>query len=374
MAGIYLHIPFCRKRCSYCDFHFSTSFEKYRWKLIAKIGEEIALRKAELSQPINTIYFGGGTPSLLNNDELEFLLNEVFKHYDTSLIGEVTFEVNPEDVTNDKLESWKALGINRLSIGIQSLKEEDLRWMNRSHAVQNGIDAIHLAAEKGFDRINADVIYGLPDLTLKQWETALKEIIRLPINHISAYCLTVEEKTLLKNLVKKGQLEIPTDEVIESQFIQLIEILASAGFEQYEVSNFALPGGEAIHNANYWKGLSYCGFGPSAHSYDGKSRRWNVSNNSNYMQADFNKSDWFETEFLNDNNRWNELFLTGLRTKWGVEKAAIQQLGGFRKEEQERIDFWSDLNCLKHNLHALELTKKGMLFADKIAQDFFRLT
>lgn len=374
MAGIYLHIPFCRKRCSYCDFHFSTSFEKYRGKLIAKIGDEIALRKGELTEPINTIYFGGGTPSVLNNDELEFLLNEVFKHYNTSLIDEITFEVNPEDVTNDKLESWKALGINRLSIGIQSLKEEDLRWMNRSHAVQNGIDTIKLAAQKGFDRINADVIYGLPDLTLEQWETTLKEITRLPINHISAYCLTVEEKTLLKNLVSRGQLKIPSDEVIESQFIQLIEILASAGFEQYEVSNFARSGGEAIHNANYWKGLPYCGFGPSAHSFDGRSRRWNVSNNSSYMKADFNKSGWFEIELLNDNNRWNELFLTGLRTKWGVEMVAIQQLGGFRKEEQKRIDYWSGLNCLKHNVHALELTKKGMLFADKIAQDFFRLT
>lgn len=374
MAGIYIHIPFCRKRCSYCDFHFSTSFENYREKLIAKIGKEIALRKTELKEPIKTIYFGGGTPSILKNDELELLLNEVFKHYNTSQINEITFEVNPEDVKVDRLENWKGLGINRLSIGLQSLNDEDLHWMNRSHNVANGINAIRLAAKMGFNGINADLIYGLPNLTLKQWCSTLNEIIGLPINHVSAYCLTVEHKTSLKKLVEIGRLKMPSDDAIEAQYIKMIDILNSAGIEQYEVSNFAKAGGEAVHNTNYWKGLPYCGFGPSAHSYNGIIRRWNVSNNSIYIKADFNKSDWYETEVLNDENKWNELFLTGLRTKWGVFNSEIQEKGGFQKEELERISYWSGLNCLKHNKHSLVLTKKGMLFADKIAQDFFRLT
>jgi len=374
VAGIYIHIPFCRKRCSYCDFHFSTSFEKYRGDLIRKIGEEIEFRKSELNEQIDTIYIGGGTPSILAPAELDLLLNQIFKHYKTTSLDEVTLEVNPEDVDANKLTYWKSLGVNRLSIGLQSIKEQDLRWMNRAHAAKDGKDAIRLAAQKGFNRISADIMYGLPDLTTHQWVDTLEQIVRLPINHISTYCLTVEPKTSLKKNIATGQLKMPSEESIENQFHLMIDTFVGKGFEHYEVSNFAHPGEESVHNSNYWKGIPYLGFGPSAHSYDGLRRRWNISNNLRYIKANFSCSDWFESETLSKENKWNELFLTGLRARWGVKTADILEAGGFTENESERLEYWETLGCLTLNPQFISLTNKGMLLADKITQDFFRLT
>jgi len=374
VAGIYIHVPFCRKRCSYCDFHFSTTFEKYRSNLIEKISQEISFRKNELQAPLETIYFGGGTPSILDKEELSLLLNELKMSFGIDSVKELTLEVNPEDVTRESLSVWKSLGINRLSMGIQSLKEVDLHWMNRAHTAIDGFLAVKLADQEGFNRINVDLIYGLPDLSLKQWADTLEKIIELPVNHISAYCLTVEQKTALYKLVNKGAFNMPLEEDVAAQFELLKEVLQGKGFDQYEVSNFAKKDGEAIHNTNYWRGKPYLGFGPSAHSYNGKTRRWNVADNLKYLKADFNTKHWFEEELLNEKDKWNELFLTGLRTKWGVDFNAIIQLGGMHKSEENRLNYWESHGCLVLKGHSLVLTQKGMLLADKIAQDFFRIS
>ena len=374
MAGIYIHVPFCRKKCSYCDFHFSTNFEGYRGALISKIGEEIAYRKDELPFPIETIYFGGGTPSILHKEELKVIWDSITHHYDISSLTEVTLEVNPEDVNEKNLSVWKSLGVNRLSIGIQSLKESDLRWMNRAHDTTDGFRAVEMAKEFGFEKINVDVIYGLPDLSMAEWSSALEKVVLLPIDHISAYCLTVEKKTALNNFVERGQIVIPTEDAITEQFEVLVEKLSLHGFMQYEVSNFARDGREAVHNTNYWRGVAYSGFGPSAHSFNGTARRWNIANNLLYNRVNFSEDSWYEEEMLSTENQWNELFLTGLRTKWGVSKEVICRFGGLQKAEALKLEFWGNQNCITESEYSISLTRKGMLLADKIAQDFFRLT
>jgi oxygen-independent coproporphyrinogen-3 oxidase len=281
MAGIYVHIPFCKKRCSYCDFHFSTTFSSYREKLIAAICSELIIRKSELHDAlVETVYFGGGTPSLLTKEELAAIMSTIREHFKLVDSPEMTFEVNPDDATTENLADWKALGINRLSIGLQSFQETDLTWMNRSHSTQQGQTAVRLAQATGFDNISIDLIYGLPELSNDQWVSHLNQALSLNVQHISSYCLTIEPKTALNDFVAKGKLTRPTEDQQSEQFELLVRTLDLAGFEQYEISNFAKDQKYAKHNSAYWNFSPYLGVGPSAHSFNGHQRRWNVANNT----------------------------------------------------------------------------------------------
>ena len=374
MAGIYVHIPFCKKRCSYCDFHFSTTFSKYRQDLISAICLELVLRKDELkSEFIETIYFGGGTPSLLTKEELASIMSTIREHYQLTDTPEITFEVNPEDAHEANLLTWKKLGINRLSIGLQSFQESDLSWMNRSHTLEQGTDAVRLAQKLGFTNLSIDLIYGLPGLSNEQWMEHLNRAMSLNVQHISSYCLTIEPKTALNDFVAKGKLIRPTEDQQSEQFELLVSTLAHAGFEQYEISNFAKDQKYAKHNSAYWNFSPYLGVGPSAHSFNGQQRRWNVANNTNYYQRVGKNQDWFEVEKLTESEKWNEYFLTGLRTKWGILKKNIQEMGGMNSSELTLMDTYFKDQWMFEADASFVLTEKGKLQADGIASSFFRL-
>lgn len=374
MAGIYVHIPFCKKRCSYCDFHFSTTFSSYRGKLIEAICLELEMRKAELNDiPVETVYFGGGTPSLLMKGELASIMHAIRAHYQLVETPEITFEVNPDDATKENLIAWKEQGINRLSIGLQSFQESDLSWMNRSHSTQQGENAVRLAQVQGFDNISIDLIYGLPELSNEQWLSHLQQALNLNVQHISSYCLTIEPKTALNHFVAKGKLSRPTEDQQSEQFDLLVNTLGLAGFEQYEISNFAKDQKYAKHNSAYWNFTPYMGVGPSAHSFDGIKRRWNVANNTKYYQQMGKNQDWYEVEILSASEKWNEYFLTGLRTKWGVLKRSILELGGFNPTELKQLDSFLQNELMQQSDDRYVLTEKGKLQADGIASSFFRL-
>ena len=374
MAGIYVHIPFCKKRCSYCDFHFSTTFSKYRQDLISAICLELVLRKDELkSEFIETIYFGGGTPSLLTKDELASIMSTIREHYQLADTPEITFEVNPEDAHEANLLTWKKLGINRLSIGLQSFQESDLSWMNRSHTLEQGTDAVRLSQKLGFTNLSIDLIYGLPGLSNEQWMEHLNRAMSLNVQHISSYCLTIEPKTALNDFVAKGKLIRPTEDQQSEQFELLVSTLAHAGFEQYEISNFAKDQKYAKHNSAYWNFSPYLGVGPSAHSFNGQQRRWNVANNTNYYQHVGKNQDWFEVETLTESEKWNEYFLTGLRTKWGILKKNIQKMGGMNSSELPLMDTYLKNEWILEADASFVLTEKGKLQADGIASSFFRV-
>ena len=374
MAGIYVHIPFCKKRCTYCDFHFSTTFSTYREKLIQAICLELSLRSSELTNvPIQSLYFGGGTPSLLTAEELQSIVHSVRLNYQLLEHAEITFEVNPEDANVDNLKAWKEAGINRLSIGLQSFQASDLSWMNRSHSTDEGEMAVRMAQEQGFDNISIDLIYGLPDLSNEQWLHHLERALQLNVQHISAYCLTIESKTALEHFVNNGKLKRPTEDQQGEQFDLLVRTLKQAGFEQYEISNFAKDQKYARHNSSYWNFTSYVGVGPSAHSFNGNQRRWNIANNSKYYQQVGKDDDWFEEETLSPTEKWNEFFLTGLRTKWGVLKENMEDLGGMTSDEQKLLTTYVETGFIFEEEDRLVLTEKGKLQADGIASAFFRL-
>lgn len=374
MAGIYVHIPFCKKRCSYCDFHFSTTFSKYRQDLISAICLELVLRKDELkAEFIETIYFGGGTPSLLTKEELASIMSTIREHYQLTDTQEITFEVNPEDAHEANLLAWNKLGINRLSIGLQSFQESDLSWMNRSHTLEQGTDAVRLAQKLGFTNLSIDLIYGLPGLSNEQWMEHLNRAMSLNVQHISSYCLTIEPKTALNDFVAKGKLIRPTEDQQSEQFELLVSTLAHAGFEQYEISNFAKDQKYAKHNSAYWNFSPYLGVGPSAHSFNGQQRRWNVANNTKYYQHVGKNQDWFELENLTESEKWNEYFLTGLRTKWGILKNNIQEMGGLNSSELTLMDTYLKNDWILEANDYFVLTERGKLQADGIASSFFRL-
>jgi len=374
MSGFYVHVPFCKKKCSYCDFHFSTRFEGYREEMIARIGQEIIERKREYPSPLKSIYFGGGTPSLLTSKELSFLIKTIQENYIIDSSVEVTLEANPEDVSPENLLLWANIGFNRLSVGLQSFKGIDLKWMNRGHSAQEALSCISLAKSAGFNDISVDLMYGLPGLKKEEWVTHLKTVINAGVSHVSAYCLTVEKGTLLSAEVKKGKRSIPEDDIIEEQYLLLVSFLKENGFDQYEVSNFAKKERYSKHNSSYWKGISYIGVGPSAHSFKEGYRRWNVSNNSLYIKAFKEKKLYHEEEFLSHEEKWNELFLTGLRTKWGVSKSQITSFGGLTKKERVVLNQYILDGKLEEGPTQIVLSDSGFLFADAIAKDFFRVS
>lgn len=374
MSGIYIHIPFCKKACFYCDFHFSVSF-KIKEKIITAICQELIIRKDffDPKETISSIYFGGGTPSVLSIKEIDEILGAVYSHYNVEKNAEITFECNPDDLTQDYLRELKFVGINRLSIGVQSFNDEYLKWMNRSHDASQSKKSIEYGAEAGFNNITLDLIYGLPQLSNKEWSANLNEALSLPINHLSAYSLTMEENTPYIKLVNQGKYKKPSDDISSSHYQILVQQTTDLGWEHYEVSSFCKPGNYSKHNSSYWSGNKYIGVGPSAHSYDGNSRYWNVSDNKSYLECISTKKRYFESEELTVSNRVNEYLLTGLRTKWGVDLELLSNKYDYNVMSlfEKDIKYWISLNWLEMKDSNMKLTNKGMLFADHISSTLF---
>lgn len=373
MAGIYIHIPFCKQACIYCDFHFSVS-QKLRAELLNAIRKEIILRQNYLSgNRISTIYFGGGTPSILTAEEINGLLKAIHDHYSVEKNAEITLEANPDDLTENYLRNLKSLGINRLSVGIQSFIDSELEWMKRPHNADQAITSIKLAQKTGFDNVTADLIYGSRFQSLQTWKKNLETFFSLNIPHLSPYNLTIEEKTILGRHFAAGKEPAVSEELSGEQFLLLMEMAEAHGYDHYEISNFGKPGFYSVHNSNYWKGEHYLGIGPSAHSYNGSTRQWNISNNTLYVAALAGNTLDFEIEFLTPGNQMNERIMTGLRTMWGID------LDQFKKEfgnthTQELIakaGKWVIEGKMRQNLENLQLTQQGKLFADRIAADLF---
>ena len=327
MAGIYLHIPFCRQSCSYCDFYFSVN-KKHEEAFFNALRAELALRRRELNlEPVETVYFGGGTPSYASPAHIERILEWLSREVPLQSGVEITLEANPDDMSPENLRRWKAMGINRLSVGVQSFEDRFLKLLRRSHDARRVEEALHEAQAAGFDNLNLDLIYGIPGMDTEDWKAQINTFLQWNIPHLSAYALTVEPGTLLDFQVKKGKIHLPPEEIYANQFFQLRRMLHEAGFYHYEISNFALPGYESRHNSSYWEGKAYYGFGPSAHSYDGeKIRRWNVSNLHRYIRGIQGEGPWYETEILTPADRYHEYVMTRLRTDKGVNKKEIARI------------------------------------------------
>ena len=378
MAGIYLHIPFCKQACHYCNFHFSTSL-KYRTEMVEALAKELALRQRYLKgEKVNTIYLGGGTPSLLKQEELEQLFEVIYSNFEIAPELEVTLEANPDDLTLERLQELAASPVNRLSIGIQSFQEEDLRFMNRAHNAQEAKNCIENALQTGFENLTIDLIYGTPTMTDAQWAKNIDQVLAYDIAHISCYCLTVEPQTALDHFVKKGKAAPVDEEQAARQFEYLIDTLQEAGYEHYEISNFAKPGQYSRHNSNYWLGASYLGIGPSAHSFDGESRQWNIANNAKYRKGieqshvDGLASDLFEREILTAPQRYNEYVMTSLRTIWGTDVETIRAVDpSFEGHFTTQIQPYLEDKAVEVDGTIFKLTTKGKLLADRIAMELF---
>lgn len=374
MSGIYIHIPFCKQACHYCDFHFSTSLKK-KDELVNALAKELVLRNDEFKNRIvETIYFGGGTPSLLSIEELQFLIDEVYKNYEVSESPEITIEANPDDLTHQQLNDYTASPINRLSIGIQSFFEEDLKLMNRAHNSEEAKKCLE-EATKHFDNISIDLIYGIPGMSNERWIQNIETALTFNIPHISSYALTVEPKTALASFIKKGIIKNVDDDLAQEQFHIMIEKLEKAGFIHYELSNFGKPGYFSRNNSAYWQGKPYLGIGPSAHSFDGKNRSWNVRNNSKYINSLEKNILPIETETLSTTDKYNEYVMTGLRTIWGVSLEKVEQEFGEKYKtyllEQSQKHIIEQLLYLDDG--KLLVTKKGKFLSDGIASDLFML-
>jgi oxygen-independent coproporphyrinogen-3 oxidase len=375
LAGIYIHIPFCKKACFYCDFHFSVSFQQ-KDEVVASLIKELKERKNFIGQEeVKTIYFGGGTPSVLSAGNISEILKEVYAQCTVNDNAEITFECNPDDLSKEYLKGLKECGVNRLSIGIQSLNDESLTWMNRSHNVTQALQAIDSAAALGFRDMSIDLIYGIPMLTEDEWRQTLKRALAMPINHLSAYSLTLEENTPYNKLVQQKKYKKPNDDDASRHFEILLEEIKLAGWEHYEVSNFCKAGNYSKHNTAYWQNVKYLGIGPSAHSFDGKSRHWNVRSNKEYIQKIQAGESVSESEELSTKDIVNEALLTGLRTKWGVNLAEVKEQYEYdiAATNQTQIMEWQQKDWLEMKDGVLRLRADGFLFADYIASELFVL-
>lgn len=373
MAGIYLHIPFCKQACTYCNFHFTTSL-RYKDDLVKALAREAEAEKEYLrGETVETVYFGGGTPSLLAISDLRFLISDLRKHYPIATDAEMTLEANPDDVSVENVKAWKALGINRLSIGIQSFFEEELRWMNRAHNAAQAKACIENSYAAGIDNLSIDLIYGSPLLTDDMWEQNVQTATAYNIKHLSCYALTVEEKTPLhKNIALSKTVDVDSDKQAR-QFLQLMQWLRVAGYEHYEVSNFAKPGFRSRHNSSYWKGTPYLGLGPSAHSFNGRERRWNIPNNNVYIKTISEGAPQREVEELTPAQQLNETIMISLRTAEGIDLEKIEKNWGEkerRRLEKELAKYINNGLVQRVQAQAL-LTDEGMLRADGIAADLF---
>jgi oxygen-independent coproporphyrinogen-3 oxidase len=373
MAGIYFHIPFCKQACHYCDFHFSTNQEK-KGEMVSALVRELELQKSYLGgEPIETVYFGGGTPSLLSVVEIETLLEAVAKTYSLAPTGEITLEANPDDLHAEKLVDLRAAGVNRLSIGIQSFDDRVLHFLHRAHSASAAQQCLEQARAAGFDNISLDLIYAIPGQPVETWRENIRRALSFAPEHISSYSLTIEEKTAFGKWAATGKLKAVEDDLAAAQLEMLVEMLDVAGYEQYEVSNFARPGYYSRHNSSYWQQKKYLGIGPSAHSYDGRSRQYNVANNHVYLRGLQEDKIPFTHEALTPEDVINEYLLTTLRTSWGAD------LRKLRQELQYDLQALHGpyLNTLFAESLAivsgdtLRLTRRGKMLADKIAADLF---
>jgi putative oxygen-independent coproporphyrinogen III oxidase len=373
MSGIYLHIPFCKQACYYCNFHFSTSVSK-QGAVVKSLLQEITLQKDYLAgEPVHTIYFGGGTPSLLQAGELQALLAHLRATFTIADDAEITLEANPDDLSTEKLLMLKAAGINRLSIGVQSFHETDLTWMNRAHNSQQALDSIRQAQDLGFHNITIDLIYGGPTLTDEGWKQNVQQAIALGVPHLSCYALTVEPGTALDHFIKKKKMAATDPDKAALHFEMLMDLLGEAGYEHYEISNFALPGWHSRHNSSYWQGRSYLGLGPSAHSFNGTTRQWNIANNALYIQSITEGKVPFEIESLTTAMQFNEYIMTALRTSAGCNLEWVAEKFGTALTTQ-LVAHSQPFIVMKHMERVgetLRLTKAGRLFADGIAAELF---
>jgi len=386
LAGIYIHIPFCRQACFYCNFHFSTS-GAYKKEMCECLVKEIILRQDSLKQnkpdgftilssadeKIETIYFGGGTPSLLAESEIGDILDAIQKNYHVDDNAEITLEANPDDINSEKLLAWKKSGINRLSIGIQSFVDRDLIWMNRAHNAEQALKSIVLAKDAGFDNFSIDLIFGTPGLPDDEWQKNIAMAVDLDIPHISSYALTVEPKTALQKMIELKKKENTDNEAQARQFVILMNTLRKAGYEHYEISNFAKPGYRSRHNSSYWKGEKYIGIGPSAHSFNGNERSWNKANNMIYIKSVQQNIIPFEKEILTETQKLNEYVMTSLRTMEGMDLDFIEKK--FSVNEKNTIQNLLHSKIKKEYLlqqkNRVILTDEGKLFADLISVTLF---
>lgn len=373
MAGIYIHIPFCRQACHYCNFHFSTSLRSKN-ELVGALLKEMEMRKDYLQgESVTTIYFGGGTPSLLTDEELTVILERIHSIFTVDPDHEITLEANPDDFEAGRVALWKKRGINRLSIGIQSFFQQELQWMNRAHNSEQALEAIRMAKQEGIPNLSIDLIYGTPTLTDSQWEQTLDQVAQLDIPHISSYALTVEPKTALDHMIRKNKTANVDQETQSRQFHEMVSKLGQLGYEHYEISNFAKPGFRSRHNSSYWSGSKYLGLGPSAHSYDGGSRQWNVSNNAVYIQNIHAGTLLAEREDLTRQQQLNEYIMTSLRTVEGSSLSRIKMLSlplEFQNILREAEKF-SSLGKLQVTSEKILLTEEGKFFADGISASLF---
>lgn len=381
-AALYIHIPFCKQACHYCNYHFSTSLKK-KGELVQAICEELRMRKDELNATVETIYFGGGTPSLLSSEELQQILETIYSNYTISKNPEITLEANPDDlldvsmsavgdIKTTKLQSLKNLGINRLSIGVQSFFEEDLTLMNRAHNALEALSCIK-EAKKYFENISIDLIYGIPGMSIERWMKNLEIALELDVPHLSCYALTIEPKTALKKFIEKGIVPPVDEEIAQQHFEILLEVTENAGYDNYEFSNFGRPGFHSRNNTAYWEEKPYLGIGPSAHSYDGECRSWNVENNTRYIKSIMAGELPSEREVLSKENKYNEYIMTGLRTKKGVSLKKVE--GDFGVEFLEYL-MEQALKPLRDEILILEnqnlrISKKAKFVVDGIASDLF---
>ena len=375
MAGIYLHIPFCRQACHYCDFHFSTQV-KTMGDLLQAMRRELQSRRNYLEgETIETIYFGGGTPSLLPTDDIQRILDDIYTYFPVVVKPEITLEANPDDLTYHKIIELARTPVNRLSIGIQSFRNQDLQWMNRAHTAAQADFSVKCAQDRGFENITIDLIYSIPGLSERDWLENIRRAVDMQVQHISAYSLTIEPKTAFGHQLAKQELQPVDDHTSGTQFLALVHELKRCGFEQYEVSNFCLPGMQSKHNSAYWLGKKYLGVGPSAHSFNGATRQWNVASNPLYVKGWMSGVPEFEIETLDDRTQLNEYLMTRLRTSWGIDLEHIRSAF--------RVDLWQTENdYLLQLLHdglmvkensTLTLTTQGLLQADRIASELFIL-
>ena len=372
MAGIYIHIPFCKKACHYCNFHFSTSTQLQENFVIALL-QEVELQRDYLSESVSTIYFGGGTPSILSSENIAKILRNITDTFSVEADTEITLEANPDDITQQKLVEWKQIGINRLSIGVQSFFEADLLWMNRAHSASQARECILLAQSVGFHNLTIDLLYGTPTLTDEHWEQNVKMAIELGVRHLSCYALTVEPKTALEKMIRQQKIPPVEAEKQAHHFELLMDWMQVASFEHYEIASFAKSGYRSRHNSGYWQGNHYLGLGPSAHSFNGSSRQWNVANNALYIQSLTDNKVPFEIEILTKEQQINEYLMTALRTIEGISLHKVEL--DFSRKILDKLIAAAGKHIASQHLQInngyLQTTNAGKLLADGIAGDLF---
>jgi len=372
MANIYIHYPFCKKACHYCNFHFSTKL-KNQSAVLEGILKEIELRSSEMKSPIESIYFGGGSPSIIESNFIEKILNKIFKKYNVKKDLEITLELNPDDFSRDYLTEIKAIGVNRISLGVQSFDQFDMKLLNRNHSSTQSIKALDCIS-KLYDNFSIDLIYGIPYSSIEKWKNNLKIALKYNPPHLSCYSLTLETNTALQYKVNSGEIKLLDEKLVKKQYNYLVEKLEKKGYRNYEFSSFAIPGHYAINNSNYWNGKPYIGIGPSAHSYNGKSiRSWNISNNIKYVKAIMDNKLPLKKERLNKNDLYNEFIMTGLRKEEGVSLKKVRSLFGIRYKEylKKQLNKHVSNNNIVFNGDLIKISKKARFLTDGLSSDLF---